>query len=359
MTINMFCVSPLSLSLSLQCATMTLEQNNHTITHIPVIDLGGMNTNLEETANQVLEAATQVGFFFVRIPPEQKEYLQMFDTAKEFFKLPVEEKLKYKHDMETNVGYSAIRHEMVDVTSTRRDYKESYNIGRLVNGESKHAIAPTFADKIDLVRQFQNQCDSIAVDIMECMAIALKIPDEKGGRSYFSRQYLQETQPCDIIRTLHYPIAENDNPTDLKEEVRIGRHSDYGLITLLWQNKIGGLQIQSNSEPKDPSKMTWLDVPVRDDCVVVNMGDCLQYWTNGLIRSTKHRVIFQPGLEQQQERYSIAYFVQGGGMALDPVPSLLIPSQPSYTDMAQEEPNQFKTSKDYLQHRIALTYTAY
>lgn len=105
--------------------------------------------------------------------------------------------------------------------------------------------------------------------------------------------------------------------------------------------------------------MTWLDVPVLDDCLVVNMGDCLQYWTNGLIRSTKHRVIFKPGMEQE-ERYSIAYFVQGGNIALDPVPSARIPTTPpSFASMAQEEPIHFKTSNDYLRHRLDMTYSAY
>lgn len=51
-----------------------------------------------------------------------------------------------------------------------------------------------------------------------------QIPEEQGGRSYFSRQYLQDTTPSDVMRTLHYPAMEADTTEeDAEDEVRIGR----------------------------------------------------------------------------------------------------------------------------------------
>ncbi|KAI8096441.1 uncharacterized protein BX664DRAFT_324003 [Halteromyces radiatus] len=320
----------------------------HIITEIPVINLDDMNNDLEGTASKVLSAAKDVGFLFIRIPPEQKEHLTMFEKSQEFFSMPMDQKLKYLRDINTNVGYSAIRQEKVDPEhSTKGDLKESFHIGRLVNGNPVQDLPPVFAKNLDLIRQFQNLCNTIACNIMECLAIALKIPDDQGGRTYFSKKYLDDTEPNDVLRVLHYP-PKSENKEDQKEEIRIGRHSDYGLITLLWQRQVGGLQIQSNQEMDDPKKMTWVDVPVREDCIVVNMGDCLQYWTNGCIRSTKHRVVFRPDT-LQTPRYSMAYFVQGGAIALDPVPSDQIPSNPT-TSLP------FRTSGDYLKHRLSLTY---
>lgn len=60
---------------------MTTDQDNDIISHIPIIDLTEMEAHLKDTADQVLAAARQVGFFFVRIPPGQKEHLQMFDMV--------------------------------------------------------------------------------------------------------------------------------------------------------------------------------------------------------------------------------------------------------------------------------------
>ncbi|ORZ06891.1 hypothetical protein BCR42DRAFT_426665 [Absidia repens] len=331
---------------------MTIQKENHTISDIPVIDLGGMKDNLKQTADQVLHAAKNIGFLFVRIPSEQKEHLHMFEKSKEFFALPTEDKMKYLINPETNLGYSAMRQEMVDTEHVKKgDFKESLNLGRLINGEPQQDLA-VFADHMDTLRQFQARCNSIVCDLMECLAVALKIPEENGGRYYFSKRYLNDSAPQDVIRLLHYPPMDDDTNNDDNSEgkdIRIGRHSDYGMITLLWQSKVGGLQIQSNNEMQDPTKMSWLDVPVLDDCLVVNVGDCLQYWTNGYLKSTKHRVVFKPNTEQTP-RYSMAYFVQGGEMALDPVPSALLPSKDA------SEAIEFKTSTEYLKYRLSVTY---
>ncbi|KAI9306822.1 hypothetical protein BJ944DRAFT_262902 [Cunninghamella echinulata] len=259
--------------------------------------------------------------------------------------------MKYPIGRETNLGYSAIRQESVDPNnSTKGDFKESFHIGRLVNGEPIQDLPTLFSDDIENLRKFQKLCDSIACDIMDCFSIALQIPEEKGGRSYFSQKYISDNQPSDVIRILHYPASDASDSNEKNDIIRIGRHSDYGLITLLWQREVGGLQIQSN-ETEIVKDMTWLDVPVREDCIIVNMGDCLQYWTNGYIRSTKHRVIFKAD-SLHKDRYSLAYFIQGGQIPLDPVPSDKIPP-PS------NEKISFKTSADYLAHRLSLTYKEY
>ncbi|KAI8096459.1 uncharacterized protein BX664DRAFT_324046 [Halteromyces radiatus] len=322
--------------------------NEDIITEIPVIDLNDMNSDLEGTASKVLSAAKDVGFFFIRIPPEQKEHLAMFEKSQEFFSMPMDHKLKYLLKVEENVGYSAMRQEKVDPKhSTKGDFKESFNIGRLINEDPIQDLPPLFANNLDLIRKFQNICNTTVCNIMECLAIALKIPEDQGGRTYFSKRYLDDEAPGDILRVLHYP-PRTGNDDDQKEEIRIGRHSDYGLLTLLWQRQVGGLQIQGNQEMDDPKKMTWIDVPVKDDCIIVNLADCLQYWTNGLIRSTTHRVVFHPDT-LHKSRYSMAYFVQGGAIPLDPVPSDQIPCTPPTSP-------PFSTSGDYVKYRLALTY---
>lgn len=122
-----------------------------------------------------------------------------------------------------------------------------------------------------------------------------------------------------------------DSTNQSSEDVRAGAHSDYGSITLLFRIKgQAGLELLT----KDG---TWAPVPVcppdteKDPSppILINIGDLLSYWTNGLFRSTVHRVVFPTngtngidGETSKGARYSIAYFCHPvGTTVLDPVPS--------------------------------------
>lgn len=116
------------------------------------------------------------------------------------------------------------------------------------------------------------------------------------------------------------------------------------------------MQIQANRDAKDEESIKWLDAPVLEDCIVVNLGDCLEYWTNNLLKSTKHRVIFTPET-QLTPRYSMAYFCQGSQALLEPVPSKYIrASVPKDVVDAQNKP---LTAADHLQMRLKATYSHY
>ena len=92
--------------------------------------------------------------------------------------------------------------------------------------------------------------------------------------------------------------------------VRAGEHSDYGSVTLLFQDQQGGLEVKS-------PKGTFVRATPIEGTVVVNAGDLLARWSNDEIRSTKHRVLQPPpkAREANEEdgemygsRYSVAYF---------------------------------------------------
>ena len=132
-------------------------------------------------------------------------------------------------------------------------------------------------------------------------------------------------------------------------------------MTLLFQNGVAGLQIQANRD--DDKEIRWLDAPVLEDCLTVNLGDCLEYWTNGLLRSTKHRVVFTPET-QMMPRYSMAYFCQGGQAVLEPVPSRFITSstdqrEERVKDESTETAEPPLTAAKHLEMRLSATYSAY
>lgn len=86
----------------------------------------------------------------------------------------------------------------------------------------------------------------------------------------------------------------------------VGPHTDFGTLTVLSQDEIGGLEIQ-NVEGE------WVPAPPVEGALVVNVGDLLQRWTGGQFRSAPHRVINTSG----RQRLSLVF-------AFDPNPETLI-----------------------------------
>ena len=107
------------------------------------------------------------------------------------------------------------------------------------------------------------------------------------------------------MRLLHYPPVARETFAQKKGQVRAGEHSDYGSITLLFQDERGGLQVESPNG-------TFVDATPIPDTIVINAGDLLARWSNDTIKSTKHRVVEPPRPPEDGDtypaRYSIAYF---------------------------------------------------
>ena len=108
------------------------------------------------------------------------------------------------------------------------------------------------------------------------------------------------------MRLLHYPAAAS-----IGQPSRAGAHTDYGNLTLLATDDVGGLEVRARSGD-------WIDAPVVEGAYVVNIGDCLMRWTNDVYVSTPHRVVNR----SPRERYSIAFFY-------DPDPEAWVAAIPS------------------------------
>ena len=101
------------------------------------------------------------------------------------------------------------------------------------------------------------------------------------------------TKPISQLRLPHY--VRQPHIQD-HQSVNMGAHTDYECLTLL-HTRNQGLQVLRKDD-------TWMDVPVDPTALVVNIGDMLEAWSNGLLRSTPHRV-----LNLSPERFSLPYFV--------------------------------------------------
>lgn len=108
----------------------------------------------------------------------------------------------------------------------------------------------------------------------------------------FVGRFAKPVTRCTLV---HYP----PQPPDLgAEQFGVAPHTDYGVITLVRQDDVGGLQVRSRSKE-------WVTAHPIPGTLVVNVGDLLARWTNDRFRSTPHRVVNASG----RERVPIAAFV--------------------------------------------------
>lgn len=144
---------------------------------------------------------------------------------------------------------------------------------------------------------FFDQCKALHVEVMRAIAVGMSLP-----RDFFD-PFVDDGD--NTLRLLHYPAVSRDVFRINPGQVRAGEHSDYGSITLLFQDDRGGLQVRS------PNGRFVDAAPIEDTCVV-NAGDLLARWSNDTIKSTVHRVVEPPRKEGDEEgdtypaRYSVA-----------------------------------------------------
>ncbi len=180
------------------------------------------------------------------------------------------------------------------------DLKESFEIGR----EFEEGHANRWPDRFDVegaefkltMLGFFERCKEVHAVLMRGIALGM------GLEAGFFEDYV--TVGDNTLRLLHYPPVAPGGFQGGKR-IRAGAHTDYGSLTLLFQDQRGGLQVEKPSG--------WVDVEPIEGTIVVNAADLLARWSNDLIKSTKHRVVQPPMKGKELEvghpaRYSVAYF---------------------------------------------------
>ena len=248
-------------------------------------------------ARAIDRACRDNGFFSITghgIAPSLVEDLQR--VARAFFALPEETKLAIAmpHAGRRWRGFFPVGGEL---TSGVPDLKEGIYFGRELPSDDPRVLAgvplhgpnlwpadvpalqPTVLAWIDATAR-------VAALVMSAIARALALPAD-----YFATTCMQD--PTLLFRIFHYP------PTDARTSDvwwGVGEHTDYGILTLLLQDDVGGLEVKSRG--------AWIAVPPQPGALVCNIGDMLDRMTGGVYRSTPHRVRNTSG----RDRYSFPLF---------------------------------------------------
>ncbi|XP_010514972.1 PREDICTED: 2-oxoglutarate-dependent dioxygenase tropC-like isoform X1 [Camelina sativa] len=271
------------------------------VSSLTCIDLA--NPNFHQSAASLKQACQDCGFFYVTnhgISEELRE--NAFAQSKKFFALPLEEKLKVLRN-EKHQGYSPVLSQMSD-NQIHGDFKESFFIG--IEGSidgGLHSHIPFCRPNIwpnpdvlpgwrDTMEKYHQEALRVCKAIARVLALALNVEED-----YFDKPEMLRN-PLAFMRLIHYEGMSDPS----KGIYGCGPHSDFGMMTLLATDNVMGLQICKDKEVQ-PRK--WEYVPPIKDAYIVNIGDLLERWSNGIFKSTLHRV-----LGNGQDRYSIALFLQ-------------------------------------------------
>ncbi|KAJ1979965.1 hypothetical protein H4R35_001311 [Dimargaris xerosporica] len=269
---------------------------------VPIVDYQLATSNPQQFAQEVGRAFAEIGFMYLGNPSlSEEETDRAFKLGAEFFALPLEEKRKVNWTF-MNQGYSAIKQE------------RTFNITHWSHPEKCHECPEVFLQNWKTIETFQQK---MCVDILRGVCTFLEISESEGGAEFFTAKHDTNQPSSTNLRFLHYPPMKPS--AEDHTAMRAGSHADYGSISLLFQKEVGGLQVyhQHTAEPR------WVDVPPLPNSIVVNIGDTLDYWSNGYLKSTLHRVVFPDiGDQVPVRRYSIAYFCHANdGIPMYPLPS--------------------------------------
>lgn len=275
---------------------------------IPVVDFAafkhGDAASRAAVAGRIGAVARSLGFVYLSgIGITQADVDRQLASMAAFFDLPLASKKPLARaryaDRELRCGYVPRGREHED-SSTPSDIKEAFDLFRS-DSYYRNAFVPARDDEgpfagdiaklVEEFARFHSRCATVADDLLRAFAIDFQMPE-----SYFVDRHGQNN----ILRLLHYPPVSG---SVLRGQMRVGSHTDFGTLTLLFQDASAGLEVLSAGG-------RWLTAPSIHGTVLVNIGDLMQQWTNCDFRSTAHRVDVPDGERATRSRYSIAFFCE-------------------------------------------------
>jgi isopenicillin N synthase-like dioxygenase len=279
-------------------------------------------------ARAIDDACRDTGFLLLSghgVPQELCD--RMLDACDEFYALPIERKRRlFVEDPAANRGYTGVGEEALAYTigeETPPDLFEALTVGR------EDATGPYFDEHRSyfepnvwpaempglrgLFLEYEEALRRVQRDVLAAMDLALGLPDGWFGEC--TRDAIITT------RSLLYERQAGAGPP-VKNQMRLGAHTDYGVLTLLLADEIPGLQVRRDG--------AWHDVVPPRGTLIGNIGDLLARWTNDRWRSTLHRVVPPPpdGSDPVRRR-AIARFLDGEpARVIECIPSCATPEHP-------------------------------
>lgn len=301
--------------------------------------LHGSAAGIAQVGREIRAASEEIGFYLIvghGISADLRA--RVFEANARFHALPVARKLEVKLSPYFR-GYQPLEGSTVKISTVESASKPNQSESFFIRHEVSEAD-PDFGQPVqgpnqwprefpgfrDAVLDYHDAMRDMTAALLPAYAFAME-QDAAAFKSLFS-------PPSTILRMLHYPA--HDQPREAGV-FGIAPHTDFGFLTVLAQDDVGGLEFR----PRDGE---WTPVPVIEDAFVVNSGDAIPRLTNRKFASTAHRVI---NTSSERSRYSVGFF-------FDPSLDTLIEPLPGFgTVEGSPPPVRFR---DHLVERLDANY---
>jgi len=266
---------------------------------IPIIDfapfLKGNADDKQRVAKAILAACKGSGFLYLAnhgVPQSQMDGI--FAEGKRFFALPLEERMKVLSN--GSRGYRPYGYFQKEGSEKVPNLMEHFIFQRdlppddpdIVAGRRIHALnkwPENLPGWREALLGYFAEMEKLSSNLLRAFALAVDL-DENYFQQFFRK-------PTSAVKLFHYPPQP---PVSDKNQVGLGSHFDDTAVTILLQDNVGGLQLETDDG--------WIDVTPIPGTFVINIGEVMSRWVNDLFVPTPHRVINTSGLE----RYSVPFF---------------------------------------------------
>ncbi len=306
----------------------------------PIVSLTDLNTENNQQyiklCENIGEAARRIGF--LRVCDHGIDFSLIdatYQQAEQFFSMPDEFKSQYYIGNSSNHRGYVPFNEKGDYPDEKYRSYEAYDLGLDLPSTDPDCLAgnrilgpnvwPDMPEFKAVVNEYYRQVAALGRRLCGCLETYLDLPP--------AAITSQMSKPISQLRLLHYV---RDEQVSDPRSVNMGAHTDYECLTLL-HTRNEGLQVMTRDD-------AWTDVPVDPKTLIVNVGDMLEAWSNGMLRSTPHRV-----LNLSPERFSLPYFVAANYDAeIRPFQNLLRPGEaPRYQPIFAGEHLERMLSRDF------------
>lgn len=267
---------------------------------IPVINIehlfkpGGDSTGI---AANIHLACRDHGFFYITGHGVNRELQDELEALSwKFFNQPEEKKGQIAMEL-GGIAWRGYFPVLSELTSGMPDRKEGLYFGEELTSDDPRVksnvplhganLFPDIAGFETAIHEYIRSMANLGRILMRLVALSLELPE-----SYFADQLMSD--PFLLFRIFHYP-AQSGIKSD-EDLWGVGEHTDYGVLTILKQDSVGGLQVYTRDN--------WVDAPFIEDSFICNIGDMLDRMTGGYYRSTPHRVLSSP----KKGRLSFPFF---------------------------------------------------
>ncbi len=275
------------------------------LTTVPVLDMSTARradgTFDEDFIASLRDAAHRVGFFQITgFGAAEGTTQELLKTLAGFFALPVDSKLKL--DNRTSAQFRGYTRLGAEITRGRADSREQIDYGperkvlSRVPDDSPHLNLqgpnqwPADFPRLEsAAMDWASLMNKVGAELLSGLAVGLGLPER-----YFEEPFAHA--PAWMGKLVHY-VGGGIVPGAGSQGV--GAHADYGFITLLLQDSVGGLEVQPYGQDQ------WIEVEPIEGALVVNIGEMLEVATNGYLMATIHRVTAPPA---GVDRYSVPFF---------------------------------------------------